>query len=234
MFLINALLAAVLAAGPVTVIDTPVPADFNSAACTADTAQVASTQSALTAALAAVPLVQLTVDQLRQTLSDQTRARDFACRDHDGHPGYPGYPYPTPTPAPVISNDGQCVTFTTQATQYGNQLNDGRRNYNDLVRRYLALHNNNGAALTPAEIADIQRARNLDANRLGDWNRSYGQLQTVCNNPTPPVQIINEVPAPTQVAAPAPVASAPSPVYVYPRGAPNTGGGDGSVSLDGI
>ena len=132
-----------------------------------------------------------------------------------------------PAPPVVTSNgaNGQCVTFRDQATQYGTVLNNGRRSYNDLVARYLALHNGDGTLLTQAELDQIRAARLLADNQYAPWDNTIGQLRTICQQP-PPVPIINEVapPAACNCSAPAPAAAplaAPGPTIIY--GAPSGG-----------
>jgi len=131
-----------------------------------------------------------------------------------------------PPAPPVVSNGGNCVTFRDNTIRYGNTLNNSRRNFNDLAARYLALHNGDGTALTQDEINQLRAARALDNSQFTAFDAAFGQLRTVCNTPTPPVALINEVPAPAacNCSAPAPAAAplaAPGPTIIY--GAPSGG-----------
>ena len=250
MILLKLIVAGLLVFTPAATAHSPTPADFNSAACTADTAQVASTQSALTAALAAVPLVQLTVDQLRQTLADQTRARDFACRDRDNHAGAPfgGQIYNScqeyashdiyslrrgdPRYRPQFDPNGSgiaCAPTTTTNTTVNGDCTTVTTTTTDYVN---AINTWNGFAdryrgdptLTQAQRDELRRAQ-LERDRL---SAAYNQYRSPANTSTnttctPPPVTVNVAPAP-------PAYSAPSPVYRYPVGAPATG--DGSTASD--
>lgn len=116
----------------------------------------------------------------------------------------------------VVSSDGQCVTFLNDNRNYGNQYNSA---YNVRLDRARSLNSDGGRAITARERRDIEDAADLRDFR-NRWTSSRDSLRTICNDPTPPVTIINEVPA----AAPVTVTAAPP-----PPPAPVTSSGGGSV-----
>jgi len=141
-----------------------------------------------------------------------------------------------------VSNDGQCVTFRTDAQRFGDELNGVRRDWGGLRLRLGQLHQGfNGTnldLLSLSERNDWLRLRNLDGQRFGDWNRTLGQLRTICNDPNPPVVIVQ---APVAYADPAPSGNdaasnppaaapltSPGPV---PSGAVQTGGDSAAFVL---
>jgi len=145
-----------------------------------------------------------------------------------------------------VSNDGQCVTFRADAQRFGDELNGVRRDWGGLRLRLGQLHQGfNGTnldLLSLSERNDWLRLRNLDGQRFGDWNRTLGQLRTICNDPNPPVVIVqapvayaDPAPAPSgndaaanpaPLASPAPVASGP-----VPSGPVQTGGDSAAFVL---
>jgi hypothetical protein len=134
-----------------------------------------------------------------------------------------------------VSNDGQCVTYRTDAVRYGNELNANRRDWSGLRLRLLSSHRGwNGSdlnVLSLSERNDWNRFSSLDRARFNNYNRVYSQLRTVCSDPTPPVTIIQQV-APisdTTPADPAPAsgddgASKPLTNSAVPSGPVQTGG----------
>lgn len=116
----------------------------------------------------------------------------------------------------VVSSDGQCVTFLNDNRNYGNQYNSA---YNVRLDRARSINSDGGRAITARERRDIEDAADLRDFR-NRWTSSRDSLRTICNDPTPPVTIINEAPA----AAPVTVTAAPP-----PPPAPVTSSGGGSL-----
>lgn len=122
----------------------------------------------------------------------------------------------------VVSSDGNCVTFVDQNRNYGNLYNQNYPTWNQLNSRNLRREN-----LSTADRRNLERlARDLN-NYRNQWTTTSNQLRTICNDPTPPVTIINQaaaIPAPVVVTQ-APTASAPAATSgSIPSGSVNTGG----------
>jgi hypothetical protein len=112
-----------------------------------------------------------------------------------------------------VSNDGQCVTFRTDALRYGNDLNANRRDWSGLRLRLLQSHHGwNGSDLSLLSLGernDWNRFSSLDRQRFDNYNRVNSELRTVCNDPNPQVVIV-QAPAAVTYSDPTPVAAAPS------------------------
>lgn len=114
----------------------------------------------------------------------------------------------------IVSDDGRCVTFRDQNRDYGTRYNT---TYNQRIDRARSFNSDGGTAVTARERRDIEDAADLRDFR-SNWDRTSSELRTICNDPTPEVQIIT-VPTP----APVTVTAAP------PAPAPVTSSGGGNV-----
>lgn len=115
----------------------------------------------------------------------------------------------------AVSSDGQCVTFRDQNRDFGTRYNTG---YNLRLDQARSINSDGGRLITPRERRDIEDAADLRDFR-NRWTSSRDSLRTICNDPTPEVQIIT-VPTP----APVTVTAAPP-----PPPAPVTSSGGGSL-----
>jgi len=129
----------------------------------------------------------------------------------------------------IVSDDGRCVTFRDQNRDYGTRYNT---TYNQRIDRARSFNSDGGTAITARERRDIEDAADLRDFR-SNWDRTSSELRTICNDPTPEVQIITvPTPAPVTVTAappaPAPVTSSGGGI---PRGSVNTGGNSVAFTL---
>jgi hypothetical protein len=124
----------------------------------------------------------------------------------------------------IVSDDGRCVTFRDQNRDYGTRYNT---TYNQRLDRARSFNSDGGTAITARERRDIEDAADLRDFR-NRWTSTRDELRTICNDPTPEVQIITvPTPAPATVTAapPAPPAPVTSSGGSVPSGHYN-GGGD--------
>lgn len=132
----------------------------------------------------------------------------------------------------IVSNSGDCVTFLSQNRDYGTRYNSL---YNERIIRARSINSDGGTRVTNAEQDAIDRASDLTDYR-NRWTSTRDSLRTICNDPTPPVQIIT-VPA----QAPVTVTQAPPPPPAVggsssgsgsiPSGSVNTGGSTVAFTL---
>lgn len=106
----------------------------------------------------------------------------------------------------AVSSDGQCVTFRDQNRDFGTRYNTG---YNLRLDQARSINSDGGRAITARERRDIEDAADLRDFR-NRWTSSRDSLRTICNDPTPEVQIITvPTPAPVTVTAAPPAPPAP-------------------------
>ena len=132
----------------------------------------------------------------------------------------------------IVSDDGRCVTFRDQNRDYGTRYNSL---YNERIDRARSINSDGGTRITNNETRAIEDAAALRDYR-NRWTSTRDELRTICNDPTPEVQIIT-VPAPAPVTvtaappAPAPPVSSSGGGGSIPRGSVNTGGWDVQSTL---
>jgi len=131
---------------------------------------------------------------------------------------------------PIVSNNGDCITYVT--------ARDSIRNYSNDYNRLRGLYNGDWNRASRAERDNLNRLYQLDRRYRGDWNSRLSGLRTVCQDNTPPVVIINDAPPLAYATAPAPVVAAPAtPSAVAgtqataPSSAVDTGGWDVAAVL---
>lgn len=169
------------------------------------------------------------------TLPDSDHHGDNRNRDRDrrgvcnGHNVCNGGPIIDP--GPILPDNGDCITYVNDSNNSGRLYNQFTTDRNRLLAAARDPRSTGGRSVTSDELRRINAHDNDRHVYRGNYNRSVGQLRTICNQ-QPQVTIVNEAPESTQTTitqvAPAPVLGGGQVQYV-PRGSSDAG--DGSTLI---